>query len=168
MKEKLRSSGGMTLTELLVALAIVALIGMSLTLGVGNAAKIYRDATRVFEAETLCGTILTYLEDEFRFSRNIQVKTVAGAEPEVVFDSQVFGKDVKVLVEDGKVKIKGESSEFDLLSNKAYTSGLKVNKDESKISYDKDTGLVTIKIAVGSDDTGAYVNHTVTVAPVDD
>lgn len=163
MREKLRSSRGMMLTELLVALAIVALIGMSMTVGVSSAAKIYRDATQLFEAETLCGTILTYLEDEFRFSRNIRSQTNG----DVIFDSQVFGKDVKVFVEDGKIKIGKDGDAFDLLGDAAYTSGLTVLKDECTVTYDKSSGQIAITITVGPDDTRSYVSHTVKIAPVD-
>lgn len=165
MRKKLRSSKGMTLTELLVALAIVALIGMSLTVGVNSAVKVYRDATRLYEAETLCGTILTYLEDEFRFGRNIREES-----GEVVFDSQTFGKDVKIIVtdDDGQIKIgKDEATGYDLLGTKVYTSGLKVIKEECDISYSDSTGLVTIKIAVGPDEDSVYASHEVTVAPAD-
>jgi len=156
MREKLRSSKGVTLTELLMALLVVALIGVSLTVGINNAVRIYRDSTQLFEAETLCGTILTYLEDEFRFGRNI--RETGG---EVHFDSQVFGKDVGVFVDgEGKIGI-GYSQ---LLGDTAYTSGLKVL--ECEIGYHSGSGQVTIKIAVGPDDAGAYVNHTVTVEPL--
>ncbi len=172
MREKLRSSRGMTLTELLVALAIVALIGICLTTGVNSAAKIYRDSTRLFEAETLCGTLLTYLEDEFRFSRNIRT---GSSVDEVIFDSQVFGKDVKVGMEDGRILVGKDSADpaggfvgLGLLGDKAYTSGLRVVEDKCKISYDEDSGQVTITIAVGKNDTDDYVIHTVKVAPVDD
>lgn len=174
IRKKLRSSEGMTLTELLVALAIVALIGMSLTVGVNSAAKVYRDATRLYEAETLCGTILTYLEDEFRFSRNVHNVSTGGVN-EVVFDSQVFGNDVKVVVEDddtdetyGNIKIQDSAApdtKFDLLSPTTYTSGLMVNKCE--ISYDEDKDLVTITIAVGPDEDSVYATHTVKVTPLD-
>ncbi len=174
IRKKLRSSGGMTLTELLVALAIVALIGMTLTVGINGAAKVYRDATRLYEAETLCGTILTYLEDEFRFGRNVDNVSVAGS-TEVIFDSQTFGNDVKVILENeadaekyGKVKIVDSTDstiKFDLISPSAYTSRLVVNKCE--ISYDKDTGLVTVAVAVGPDKDTVYASHEVTVAPAD-
>jgi len=171
IRKKLRSSAGMTLTELLVALAIVALIGMSLTVGVNSAAKVYRDATRLYEAETLCGTILTYLEDEFRFGRNIHNENVAGStHKEVVFDSTAFGNDVKVIVDGGKIKVGKEpaSSYYDLLSTTAYTSGLMVivKDDKSKISYDESSGLITITIAVGPNEDTVYASHTVTVIPV--
>jgi len=178
MRKKLRSSEGMTLTELLVALAIVALIGIALTVGVSSAAKIYRDSTRLFEAETLCGTILTYLEDEFRFCRNIDNESLPGGSGEtVVFDSQLFGKDVRVFVDNGKIKI-GKKNDpptpdpptpdspelFDLLSDTAYTNGLMVQKCD--IFYDKTSNQVTITVAVGPDDTHTYVKHKVTVVPV--
>jgi len=161
MRKKLRSSKGMMLTELLVALAIVALIGVSLTVGVSSAAKIYRDATRLSEAETLCGTILTCLEDEFRFSSNIRTKP--GTETVDYFNSQVFGEDVQITCEDGKIKI-GGIEKFDLLTDSTYTSGLKVSKCE--ISYN-DKGQVKIKIGVGPKETNKiYAEHEVTVTPV--
>jgi len=173
MREKLRSSKGMTLTELIVALAIVGLISISLSVGVSSAAKVYRDATRLSEAETLCGTILTYLEDEFRFSRNTRMEK-DGETSELVFDSQVFGKDVRVKVDDkGRIKLVGKEKSidngFDLLSNTAYTSGLRVLIGENDFKIKKaDNGLVEITITVGTDEGKAYASHTVTVAPVQD
>ncbi len=184
MKEKLRSSRGMTLTELLVALAIMSLIGVSMTVGINSAVKVYRDATRVYEAETLCGTILTYLEDEFRFGRNIRNKTVTvGTEPytEVIFDSQSFGKDVKVSLADGKVLIVDKDTpapaapaavsapadpvpDTKLLADRVYTSGLMVK--DCIIVYNETTKKVTITVAVGPDEHNTYAEHTVTVAPV--
>jgi len=179
MRKKLCSSKGMTLTELLVALAIVALIGVALTTGVSSAARIYRDATQLYEAETLCGTILTYLEDEFRFGRNIYEKTFPLSEKAVVFDSQAFGKGVRVIVENGEVKIKRDEVEmtgssdpapekvYDLLGDRAYTSSLRVVEGECSVSYDETNRQVTITIAVGPDDTSVYAKHTVKVVPVD-
>ncbi len=166
MKKKLRSSKGMTLTELLVALMIVALIGVALTTGVNSAVKVYRDSTRLYEAETLCGTILTSLEDEFRFGRDIRRQTT-GSDTEVLFDSQTFGNDVKVLVDaEGKITIgPAEGSSLPLLNSKAYTSGLKVLKEKCRIDYSG--GKVTVKIAVGSEAAGTCVEHEVTVAPLE-
>ncbi len=172
MKKKLRSSKGMMLTELIIALAIVSLIGVALTAGINGAVKVYRDATRLYEAETLCGTILTYLEDEFRFGRNIQ--TVGG---EVTFDSQAFGSGVHVFVDDqGKVRIgTGPSATepgYKLLADTAYT-GLKLEDTDCRIEYTAGTGgaggKVEITVAVRSGFTNISnisVEHTVTVAPL--
>ncbi len=159
MREKLRSSKGLTMVELLVTLMVVSLIGVSLTAGINSAVTVYRDSTRLFEAETLCGTILTYLEDEFRFSRNI--RNAGGG---VVFDSQTFGNDVRVSVEDGKILV----GDLPLLGTKAYTSGLKVSEEDCEIDYDEAKDQVSITIAVSSDVTKARVEHTVTVTPVGD
>lgn len=176
MKKKLRSSKGMMLTELLVALAVVSLISMSLAVGVSSAANVYRESTQLFEAETLCGTILTYLEDEFRFGRNIRTETTGeGAETKtkVIFDSQTFGNDVEVVVnEQGKIWIKNSTGSADpgfaLLGDKAYTSGLKVLELEGQNMISYADGKVTIKIAVGPSTDKTYAEHTVTVVPVDD
>jgi len=158
MRKKLCSSKGMTLTELLVALMIVGLIGVALTVGVNGAAKVYRDSVRLYEAETLCGTILTGLEDEFRFSRNIK--------DDGTFDSQVFGSGVKVFLADSKVVIGNESDplapKFQLLSEKAYTSGLEVEKCD----IEPGSGQVTITVTVKSDAAKTSVTHTAKVAPL--
>jgi len=151
----------MTLTELLVALMIVALIAVALFVGVGSAVKVYRDATRLYEAETLCGTILTCLEDEFRFARNIR--------DDGTFDSQTFGSGVKVGVDgEGKVRIgAADDPNSALLSDGAYTSGLKAS--EPVIARSVDAGgqvLIDITVEVASEDTRASVKHTVKVAPL--
>jgi len=168
MRKKLRSSKGMTLTELLVALAVVSLIGMALTVGINNAVKVYRDATQLYESETLCGTILTCLEDEFRFGRNVQKETgtVEGNPVEkVTFDSRSFGNGVSVTVEDdGKVMIGGQ----ELLGKTAYTSRLMVLKDKCEITYDESKDEVKITIAVGPSPDKVYVEHTVRVTPLGD
>lgn len=161
MREKLRSSKGMTLTELLVALMVVSLIGTAMSLGINSAVKVYRDSTQLYEAETLCGTILTCLEDEFRFGRNVHEDSSG----DVVFDSRSFGNNARVTISnEGKVQIGGA----ELLGAAAYTSDLKVLKDESengsKISYED--GKVTITIAVGTD-SKVCAKQTVTVAPLE-
>ncbi len=160
MREKLRSRKGMTLTELLVVLIIVSLIGVSLTVGVGGAARVYRDATRLYEAETLCGTILTYLEDEFRFGRNIQ-----NSGGTVTFDSQAFGNGVKIGLNDGKVQIEnaGLGINFPLLGGTAYTSGIQVQNIATSYDGAKKQVAITVEVSAG---TGDPVKHTVTVAPL--
>jgi len=155
MKKKLRSSRGMTLTELLVALMIISFIGMALTLGVNNAVKVYRDSSQLYEAETLCGTILTRLEDEFRFGRNIH-KNDSG--DTVFFNSKLYGDNAHVTLENGKIKIGGK----DLFGESAYTTDLMVS--DCTVGYAG--GQVTITVAVGPNDTGNYAEHTVKVTPI--
>jgi len=158
----------MMLTELLVALMIVSLIGVSLTVGVNGAAKVYRDATRLYEAETLCGTILTCLEDEFRFARNIQYGGVDNTV--TAYDSLTFGNSVSVVVDgaDNKGKIHiGSGTNSALLGDGAYTSGLVAAQPVIKRLEDAH-GQVSIEITVKvtSDMTHAAVEHTVTVFPL--
>ncbi len=158
MKRKLLLHRGMTLTELLIALMVVSLVTVALVMGAVSAAKVYKESTQLFEAETLCGTILTYLEDEFRYGSNIRLDDGL-----VVFDSQTFGNGVSVSILDGKVLIGGNQ----LLGDAAYTSRVKVlsEKDDFNISYDNENEQVIIKVAVGSN-KGTYVQHTVRVRPI--
>lgn len=174
MRKKLRSNRGMTLTELIVALAIVSLIGVSLTVGVNGAAKVYRDATRLYEAETLCGTILTALEDELRFGTNFQPDETTNML--VTYESPVFGGGMCVNLDGDKIYI-GSGDSNKLLSDKSYTSQLKVSKCDVKCTGTKtdpegNKTVTKLEITVGvtdpynTDDSTNYVEHTVTVAPV--
>ncbi len=163
MREKIRSCEGMTLVEMLVTVVIVTLVSMAMAVGISSAVRIYRDATQLYEAETLCGTILSYLEDEFRFGRDIKTD----ASGKVTFDSQIFGDDVGIQVVGGKVQVGG----FPLLSDAAYTSGLVVSKidpadAEPEINVEYDGDKVTITVAVGPNTISSYVKHKVIVAPL--
>jgi len=126
-----------------------------LTVGVNSAVRVYRDSTRLYEAETLCGTVLTCLEDEFRYGRDIKTSGKAVT----TFDSQTFGNDVKVSLDgEGKVKI----GVYQLLSKAAYTSELEV----SGCNIEYESGKVAITVTVKSEVTKASVTHTVRVSPL--
>lgn len=172
MKSKLRSKAGMTLSETLVALAIVALIGVAMTVGITSASHIYRNATLAADAETLCSTIMTALEDELRFARNI-TEVTDGTNTTVEFDSDVFGAGASVFIDEGRIKIKNKiqanGSSYSLLSDAAYTDGLKASNAAISLNHD---GTATINVKVektqGNNGKTYSAEHKVTVRLLND
>lgn len=150
--KKLRSRRGMTFAETLVALAIVALIGAVLAAGITTAVRIYRNAADVSEAQTLCASLLTSLEDELRFARGVHEEDGA-----VVFDSTSFGTRVHIETDEaGQVRI----GDFAVLSREAYTRGL-----QAWVSTACDGQTVTLTVSVGRGDS-VLTSQTVTLRPL--
>lgn len=174
---------GMTLTETLVALAIVTLIGAAMTLGINSAIQIYRDATALSEAEVLSGSIMTVLEHEIRYSTNLGAEIFddsaedsgegdSGGSPgdsssSFQFDSHTYGSSVKVsTTEDGRIQIGGQN----ILPESAYTRGLKA---EAELKEDNNGYvMITVKIFLPANDSDSpngdkvLSQHSVTVLPI--
>ncbi len=116
LAQKLRSRRGMTLAELLAALAVFAILSAALAVGVTAAWKVYRKAVVASEARTLQSTLVQALGDELRFAQNIRTDGAA-----VRFDSDTFGPGAAVSASaEGRLLIGG----YELLPQKAYTAGL--------------------------------------------
>ena len=109
------SNQGFTLTELLVSLAIVGLIGVAIAAGMPTAMKVYRQATVSAEAATLSGSLTNLIADELRFSSSI-----TGGSENLRFDSMNYGPQVTLSAENGRITF-GETG---LLPDSAYTGDL--------------------------------------------
>ena len=109
------SNQGFTLTELLVSLAIVGLIGVAIAAGMPTAMKVYRQATVSAEAATLSGSLTNLIADELRFSSSI-----TGGGENLRFDSMNYGPQVTLSAENGRITF-GETG---LLPDSAYTGDL--------------------------------------------
>lgn len=115
MRIKLRAKQGFTLSEMLVATAIVALIGMALAVGIPTALRVQRAAAVSSEASALCSTLTTALADELRY-----VSSITQDGSDIVFDSPTYGLGVFVTSTDERIRIGG----YELVSELVYTSGL--------------------------------------------
>lgn len=156
--EKLRSRRGMTLTEMLIALAIFALLTAALAVGTTAAWKVYRNAVVASEARALQSTLTQSLTNELRYAGNIKTEeatpggeTPGGETPvrKVSFDSETFGVKVSVISsEDGRIRIGTEEKMYDLLPEKAYTKGLKA---AAAVSYAEEDGIFTVELTVKHD-----------------
>lgn len=132
LKKKLSSKGGFTMAELLVSMAIMALVGLAVAVGISTAGRAYTEITMSSEASVLCATLSVEIADELRFARDID--TVSGV---VTYTSPRFGTDVSVNSADGRISI-GTNP---ILSEGAYTN---LNA-EAGVTYNGNF-MVTIEI----------------------
>lgn len=146
LKRKLRARAGMTLTELLAAIAIMALLGTAISVGTSAALRVYRASTAVSEAGVLKSTLAAAIMDELRYATDID----AGASP-VTYRSATYGKNVSITVDsEGRLLVKGDSIKEPqpLVGSKTYTSGLTVKALD--IVYGE--GVFTVTLTVGDAD----------------
>lgn len=144
LKRKLHSRVGMTLTELLAAIAIMALLGTAISVGTSAALRVYRASTAVSEAGVLKSTLAAAIMDELRYATDID----ADASP-VTYRSDTYGKNVSITVSTaddskGQLLIKGQP----LVGSKTYTSGLVVKA----LDIDYREGVFTVTLTVGETD----------------
>lgn len=142
IRKKLRSKRGLTLTELLAAMAILALLGVALTAGISAAAKAYSDITMNSHASILSGTLAVDLADELRFAENIE----DDGSGNITFTSMRFGEKVKFENDtaSGHIVVENGSTKYEILADKAY---MKLAA-ETDISYSG--GLFTVEITIKS------------------
>lgn len=67
MRKKLKDNGGLTLVEMLCAVAILVLLCLMMNTGIGMAVKTYRDITAESETELLVSTLSDILADKLRY-----------------------------------------------------------------------------------------------------
>ena len=134
MKQKLRSQSGMTLSEVLVAVVILALLATAVGAGLPVALKAHEQVSVGSEASVLCSTLATAITAELRYAQNPDPETDC-------FDSTVYGAGVCVQSDAGHVKIGG----YELLSDLAYSSGL-----EAGATCNYDAGVFQVSVTVYS------------------
>lgn len=120
LKRKLRSRAGMTLTELLAAMAVLALLGTAIGAGTSAATRVYRQSTTFSEAAVLASTLTEAIADELRYATDLP-ETDASNPP---FTSQTYGKGVSITNgiddDEGHLMIGSHA----LVGSRTYTSGL--------------------------------------------
>ena len=84
---KLIDKKGMTLTELLAGIIVMLLVAGIMVIGIRLGSNAYVKSVSVSEAQELCSTITTLVNDELRYCGAIDVK-----DGEVSFFSDNFGK----------------------------------------------------------------------------
>ncbi len=143
--KKLRSKRGLTLTEALAALAVFCILSIAILYGTASALRVYRKGMVAAEAQTLSATLSQGLSNELRYARNLQVGEDGTL---LTFDSDKFGTGVHFQSKDGRIQAVSGSNTYDLLGEKAYTSGLGASV---VISYDKDKGIFSLSLTVSND-----------------
>ena len=119
MKQKKKA--GMTLVELLCALAVLLLVSACMVLGVSLAVKSYERSVTHSEAQVLCSTLQATVSDELRYSGTLYFRD---GRPVGFFSQDHGGEDAKdgfQTDENGHILLGG----IKLLPRKAYPHGLR-------------------------------------------
>lgn len=134
-----RLRGGFSLTELLVATVILVIFTSSISMIISSALKNRADVIMASDAQLLGGTAMQLVRDELRYGVKFDKTTQT-------FDSFYYGNNVKIRIDDGKLKV----GDYVILSKSSYNSGLKL--DELTITIDEATRVATVGLKVKKGD----------------
>lgn len=180
IKDKLKSRAGLTLTEMLVTVAVLAFFSMACAIGITTALSARRDAIKISDADTLSSTIMQYISNEMRLALMQSGRTtfLEGADDEkFVYDggSSVAGLTTGgselYLNDDGRLMRKIGATEYEVLNESAYNTlkldDLKFFVDGSKLGCRfkvVDAEGHTVKYTKNADGTGdtEYIEFWVT------
>lgn len=146
MSKKLRDKQGLTLVEMLCAIAILLLLGLMMNTGMRMAVRSYQDAVAQSEAHLLLSTLSDALADDLRYARDV----AAGADGTLLSyssDSYNSGGRASLEVgESGQVTAGGKR----VLPSGAYGNGAYVVKS-MQITYKSQAGgsFFTVQLKVG-------------------
>ena len=140
--KKLRSRGGMTLTELLCAVVIVLLISGLLAVGVRFSVRAYQRSMAASQAQVLSSTLTAAISDKLRYCGSVS--------PD---GDQIFIRDMGSVEGDEKgevfrVSADGELllGENKLLGSRAYPQGLQV--EDFHMEYDSTGGIFRVSFRI--------------------
>lgn len=147
MRRKWSETAGLTLVEMLCAVAILILLGLLLNTGLQMAVKSYRNITAASETQLLLSTAVDALTDELRYAQDaVQVGETA------VFTSDSFGPGTSftcsgegqlVTNNGGRLLPPGayRRGAYEIVAPDGVTSA-------PSVSYDKDSWTFTIRLRV--------------------
>ena len=143
--KKLRSRGGFSLPEVLMAVALLAILAAGSAVASGVLISTRNGMIQTADAQVVGGTVMESIAGEIRYGLNM-TSSVTGADAVITFDSAVFGPGTTFGVDpDGHVIATSGTSTYDLLPESAYSS-LKITKLDVKKAGD----MVKITVEVGT------------------
>ena len=120
--KRVSNKKGFTLTELLVSVLILGLLGSAISIGISAGSKVYNQSIEFSESGALSTLVVQMMSDEIRNGTNFK-SSVVGQKKVVAFDSQNYGEAVSFqLDENGHVTLGGKI----ILSDSAYTNDVMV------------------------------------------
>lgn len=158
MKRKLRSERGLTLVEMLCAVAVLMLLALMLNTGLQMAMGSYRDLTAQSEAQMLLSTLSDALADDLRYARNVE----ADADKKLIkYDSDSYGSDPHgvgdfLKIDSGQVLANGKR----VLPSGAYGNGA-YKVQQMDVSYDSGFFKVELKVEQANGTVSAETEFTV-------
>ncbi len=178
MRKKLRSKRGLTLMEVLCAIAVMGLLTTAIAFALPATASTYKNLTSGAEASVLCSTLSEAVSQELRFASNIRPLPGASFASEggpFLYDSQRFGPGVQLTVQTiGNVDCVALAAAADdsaqplpVVSTGAYTSNLKMQGgSDTRFVYLPEKKLFYVALTVFNAQTQSYFWNEFYVRPL--
>lgn len=117
ISHKLKSRGGFSLAEMLVAMLILTMMSMVACMGISTAMEDRAKAITVADAQAVASTAAQAVSDQVRYGRISQVGS-----DYIELTSSTYGSKVQLKLEDGKlVALTAGGKRYALLGEKAYS-----------------------------------------------
>ena len=157
IRRKLRQRRGATLSELLVALAVMGLATLAVTVGTTSGLKVYRQSVALSDAQTLMSTLSQAIMDDLRFATEI---TADGSGTVTSYASANYGLTARLVQdkETGRLTVNGH----ELVGSGAY-AGLQADAD---LAWDEDEGVVTVTLSIHQGEVEPIRTETFAVRPL--
>lgn len=151
LRQKLKSSRGLTLVEMVAAAGVLALLGMMLNTGLFMAQDSYNKMTGEAESQLLLSTLTNLLSNELRYARDVETD---GSGKLQRYTSVNYGRNTTLSLNENKQL---EANSRQMLSGGSYGNGAYEITDWS-ITYSPDTYMFEVDLTV----SGHYSisNHT--------
>lgn len=159
MLKKIKNRAGLTLTEMLVTVAILSLFSAACLTGMTTALSVRRDNIMANDAEILASMVTNYITNELRTASNIDF----GTGGQVTYQSNESGfKSVTLMLDDGRLVMKindSSSTTVEVFSEAAYSdkSVKRLMLDNLKFTQSADNVTVTFDVGYKNVDSTEIV-----------
>ncbi len=162
--DKIKTKQGMSIVELLSAIAVMLLVSVVLVTGVRLGVKAYTKSVSMSEAQVLCSTLTTIVSDDLRYAGTVYPNSTAD-DGTTVLKLFVHGKGEGYYKsdDDGQVVFHRDTEgDAKLLGKGSYPYGLKA---EVTVKL-KDDNTFTAEVKVTSKSDNVLSQNTFEVKPV--
>lgn len=157
MRRKLAERSGLTLVEMLAAVAVLALLGLVLSAGMQMAMDSYHSMVAQSETELLLSTLADTLADDLRYAEAVKTD---GDENLVSYYSDSYGENTQLSVKDDKVYASSGGKDMRVLPDGAYGKG-RYAVDKMDITYADNVFQLTLSVKEKNSDIGASTDLSV-------
>ncbi len=168
MARKWKDSRGLTLVEMLCAVAILVLLGLLINTGLQLAVHSYQDITAQEELELLAASLSNALADDLRYAKFPE--TGAGKSLRNYHSERYNGNQMHTVLSigtgdenDGKDKGQLYANDYRMLPSGAYGSGgaYVIPEDGLKITYENGIFTVNLTVKQAAGELSAQAHFTV-------
>ena len=144
---KTSGQSGLTLIEMVAAIAVLALLASAMTSGLAVSTRSYRESVFVSDSETLCDTISIALSDILRYAA-YESTDASGI---VFFANEEYSipSSGRLMNENGRIYIASDGNQRLIVNSGAYTS---LDVQDFTMQYDEDTNTYSGTYTVASKD----------------